>query len=246
MKVKYLNALPNQKFGNYVMKDKCILVTGSSSGIGRSITERLLNSGAKVIGLARDHSKFTNGHQNYLTYQADLKLIINKIIKDNDEINGLISNAGYGAFGPLENFSIEQINSFITLNLTAHIVVSKLLIPHFKRKKIGNIIFMGSEAGLIGAKNGSLYCSAKFGLRGFSQSIRNDISSSNIRVCIINPGMVRTEFFENLSFSPGNDVANAINPDEIAKTVMNVLAMEESTVVEEINLSPLKKVVNFL
>ena len=68
MKVKYLNALPNQKFGNYVMKDKCILVTGSSSGIGRSITERLLNSGAKVIGLARDHSKFTNGHQNYLTY----------------------------------------------------------------------------------------------------------------------------------------------------------------------------------
>ena len=234
------------------MKDKCILVTGSSSGIGRSITERLLNSGAKVIGLARDHSKFTNIHQNYLTYQADLndlsnlKLIINKIIKDNDEINGLISNAGYGAFGPLENFSIEQINSFITLNLTAHIVVSKLLIPHFKRKKIGNIIFMGSEAGLIGTKNGSLYCSAKFGLRGFSQSIRNDISSSNIRVCIINPGMVRTEFFENLSFSPGKDVANAINPDEIAKTVMNVLAMEESTVVEEINLSPLKKVVNFL
>ena len=105
---------------------------------------------------------------------------------------------------------------------------------------------MGSEAGLIGAKNGSLYCSAKFGLRGFSQSIRNDVSSSNIRVCIINPGMVRTEFFENLSFSHGNDVANAINTDEIAKTVMNVLAMEESTVVEEINLSPLKKVVNFL
>ena len=53
-------------------------------------------------------------------------------------------------------------------------------------------------------------------------------------------------FFENLSFSPGKDDTNAINPDEIAKTVMNVLAMEESTVVEEINLSPLKKVVNFL
>ena len=55
------------------MKDKCILVTGSSSGIGRSITERLLNSGAKVIGLARDHSKFTNIHQNYLTYQSNKK-----------------------------------------------------------------------------------------------------------------------------------------------------------------------------
>ena len=233
------------------MKEKCILVTGSSSGIGLSITKKLLNCGAKVIGIARNHSKFSIDHPNYVTYDVEmsdlnnLNKVMNKIIKENNEITGLISNAGYGEFGPLENFSIEQINSFISVNLTSHIVVTKLILPHLKKRKMGDIIFIGSEAGLLGSKNGSLYCSAKFGLRGFSQSIRHDTSTSNIRVCIINPGMVRTEFFKNLKFSPGDDVDNAINSDDIANAVINVIKLEQSTVVDEINLSPLKKVVKF-
>lgn len=233
------------------MKEKCILVTGSSSGIGFSITKKLLNCGAKVIGIARNHSKFSIDHPNYVTYDVEmsdlnnLNKVMNKIIKENNEITGLISNAGYGEFGPLENFSIEQINSFISVNLTSHIVVTKLILPHLKKRKMGDIIFIGSEAGLLGSKNGSLYCSAKFGLRGFSQSIRHDTSTSNIRVCIINPGMVRTKFFKNLKFSPGNDVDNAINSDDIANAVINVIKLEQSTVVDEINLSPLKKVVKF-
>jgi len=233
------------------MKEKCILVTGSSSGIGFAITKKLLNCGAKVIGIARNHSKFSIDHPNYVTYNVEmsdlnnLNKVMNKIIKENNEITGLISNAGYGEFGPLENFSIEQINSFISVNLTSHIVVTKLILPHLKKKRMGDIIFIGSEAGLLGSKNGSLYCSAKFGLRGFSQSIRHDTSTSNIRVCIINPGMVRTEFFKNLKFSPGDDVDNAINSDDIANAVINVIKLEQSTVVDEINLSPLKKVVKF-
>ena len=233
------------------MKDKCILVTGSSSGIGCSIAKKLLNNGVKVIGLARDHSKSLIDHKNYLTYEAEmsdflnLSKVINKIIKENNDITGLISNAGYGQFGPLENFSIEQINSFISINLTSHIVVTKLILAHLKKRKMGDIIFIGSEAGLLGSKNGSLYCSAKFGLRGFSQSIRYDTSASNIRVCIINPGMVRTDFFKNLKFSPGDDIYNAINIDDIANTVIHVMKMEQNTVVDEINLSPLKKVVKF-
>jgi short-subunit dehydrogenase len=116
------------------MDNKCILVTGSSSGIGRSIVIKLLETGARVIGLARDHSKFKLKNKNYLTYNVDLndfdslKKIMIKIIRENNQINGLISNAGYGEFGPLENFSIEKINSFIALNLTSHIVITKLLL----------------------------------------------------------------------------------------------------------------------
>ena len=233
------------------MKEKCILVTGSTSGIGSSITQKLLNCGAKVIGVGRNHSKFSIYHPNYVRYEVEmsdlhnLNLVMKRIIKENDKITGLISNAGNGQFGPLENFSIEQINSFITVNLTSHIVVTKLILPQLKKRKVGDIIFIGSEAGLLGSKNGSLYCSAKFGLRGFSQSIRHDTSTSNIRVCIINPGMVRTEFFKDLNFSPGDDIDNAINVDDIANVVINVMNLEQSTVVDEINVSPLKKVIKF-
>ena len=233
------------------MKDKCLLVTGSSSGIGRAITIKLLDSGARVIGVARNHSKLKLEHKNYLTYSIDLskldnlEKIIKKIIQDHPEINGLVSNAGYGEFGPLENFSVNDISSFFSMNLTSHIIITKCLLPHLKKKEIGDIIFMGSEASLTGEKNGTLYCSAKFGLRGFSQALRKDVSNSNIRVCIINPGMVRTSFFNNLKFSPGEDINNAVSEEDISNAVLSILTLGRNTVVDEINLSPLKKVIKF-
>jgi short-subunit dehydrogenase len=104
---------------------------------------------------------------------------------------------------------------------------------------------MGSEASLSGEKNGALYCTAKFGLRGFSQAISKDVSNSNIRVCIVNPGMVRTSFFDNLKFSPGEDVNNAISEEDISNSVLSILKLGRNTVVDEINLSPLKKVIKF-
>ena len=159
------------------MKDKCVLITGSSSGIGYEITSKLLDLGAKVIGIARNHDKSNIENKNYTTYNCDvsvhekLETLMKQILKNHPKINCLISNAGYGNFGPLENFSTLQINNFLATNLTSHLIITKLLLPHFKKNKMGDIIFIGSEAGLLGAKNGSLYCTAKFGLRGFTESL---------------------------------------------------------------------------
>ena len=233
------------------MKDKCILVTGSSSGIGYEITSKLLDLGAKVIGLARNHDKSNLENKNYTTYNCDvsvhekLEILIKQILKNHPQINCLISNAGYGNFGPLENFSTLQINNFLSTNLTSHLIITKLLLPHFKRNKMGDIIFIGSESGLLGAKNGSLYCTAKFGLRGFTESLSKDVSKKNIRVSIINPGMVRTDFFENLNFEPGNNEENAISIKDISSTVAYILALSRNTIVDEINLSPSRKSVKF-
>ena len=233
------------------MKDKCVLVTGSSSGIGYEITLKLLDLGAKVIGIARNHDRSKLEDKNYTTYKCDvsahqkLEILLKQILKKHPQINCFISNAGYGDFGPLENFSTLQIKNFIATNLTSHMVITKLLLPHFKRIKIGDIIFIGSEAGLLGAKNGSLYCTAKFGLRGFSEALSKDVANKNIRVSIINPGMVRTDFFENLNFEPGNDEENAINIKDVSSTVAYILNLSRNTVVDEINLSPLKKAIKF-
>ena len=235
-----------------MIKERKVLVTGSSDGIGRSITLSLLKSGAKVIGLARDHSKFNPETKNYIKYKTDfsneeiLLNTISKIIKDHKDLDCLVSNAGFGKFGSLETFSTKEINDFIFTNLTSHMILTNKILPHLKKIRKGNIIFIGSESALKGGKNGSLYSAAKFGLRGFSQSIREESCSKNIHVSLINPGMVRTSFFNNLDFMPGEDKSNAIEPDDIGKIIIDILSTRNGSVIEEINLSPLKKVIKFL
>ena len=235
-----------------MIKERKVLVTGSSDGIGRSITVSLLNSGAKVIGLARDHSKFNPETKNYIKYKTDFsneEILLNtiaKIIKDHKDLDCLVSNAGFGKFGTLETFSTKEINDFIFTNLTSHMILTNKILPHLKKIRKGNIIFIGSESALKGGKNGSLYSAAKFGLRGFSQSIREESCSKNIHVSLINPGMVRTSFFNNLDFIPGEDKSNAIEPDDIGKIIIDILSTRNGSVIEEINLSPLKKVIKFL
>ena len=235
-----------------MIKERKVLVTGSSDGIGRSITVSLLNSGAKVIGLARDHSKFNPETKNYIKYKTDFsneEILLNtiaKIIKDHKDLDCLVSNAGFGKFGTLETFSTKEINNFIFTNLTSHMILTNKILPHLKKIRKGNIIFIGSESALKGGKNGSLYSAAKFGLRGFSQSIREESCSKNIHVSLINPGMVRTSFFNNLDFMPGEDKSNAIEPDDIGKIIIDILSTRNGSVIEEINLSPLKKVIKFL
>jgi NADP-dependent 3-hydroxy acid dehydrogenase YdfG len=233
------------------MKDKHILITGSSSGIGRAISVKLLEEGATVYGIARNHKKFQPDTDRYKPVTADVTDLhtisekLSDLLVSNPEIDVFISNAGYGSFGNLENFSPEQISSYINDNLTSHLVVTRCLLPHFKTRNRGDIILMGSEAALEGAKKGSLYCAAKFGLRGFSQSIRQETSNKDIRLTLINPGMVRTAFFNELKFGPGDDDDNAIEAKDIANVVVNILSMRSGTVIDEINLTPQKKVISF-
>tara|TARA_B110000438_G_scaffold161618_1_gene154821 strand:- start:228 stop:932 length:705 start_codon:yes stop_codon:yes gene_type:complete len=233
------------------MKNRHILITGSSSGIGRAMSVKLLEEGATVYGIARNHKKFQPDTDRYNRVTADVTDLhtipekLSDLLVSNPEIDGFISNAGYGSFENLENFSPEQISSYINDNLTSHLVVTRCLLPHFKTRNRGDIILIGSEAALEGAKKGSLYCAAKFGLRGFSQSIRQETSDKDIRVTLINPGMVRTAFFDELKFRPGDNVDNAIEAKDIANVVVNILSMRSGTVIDEINLTPQKKVISF-
>ena len=235
-----------------MIKGRKILVTGSSDGIGRSISNFLLDYGASVVGIARNHKKFNPESNNYHKYVVDLsekQILIkqfSKILNDHTDIDGLISNAGYGDFGGLETFSFNNIDNYIFTNLVSHILISSMVLPLLKKKQKGNIIYIGSDSAIKGGKNGSIYSAAKFGLRGFSQSIREESSSKNIHVSLINPGMVRTSFFKNKNFQPGDENSNAIEPDDIAQLVINILSMREGSVIDEINLSPLKKVIKFL
>jgi NADP-dependent 3-hydroxy acid dehydrogenase YdfG len=118
-------------------------------------------------------------------------------------------------------------------------------LPLLKRKSASNIIIIGSEAALSGGKKGAVYSATKFALRGLVQALRDECGRAGVSVTLINPGMTRTPFFDDLNFAPGEDPSNYIEPADVAAAVDYVLQQRVGTVTDEINLSPLRKVIRF-
>jgi NADP-dependent 3-hydroxy acid dehydrogenase YdfG len=104
---------------------------------------------------------------------------------------------------------------------------------------------MGSEAALQGGQKGALYCAAKFGLRGLAQSLREEAAGKGVRVGIINPGMVQSDFFQELDFRPGPEPHQHLLPEDVAAAAMLMLNARPGTAIDEINLSPRSKVIDF-
>ncbi len=228
---------------------KRVLVTGVSRGIGRAIADKLLAENFAVTGTSRKPNTINIRHTHFNAIHLDLKRVgqdpdsLSNFVKDCGTIDSIVLNAGQGRFGSLEEFSADQVTEQIQVNLIAQIHLIRAFIKSFKSRGCGDIIFIGSESALTGGKMGSVYCAAKFGLRGFSQALRQECTTSNIRVGLINPGMVASSFFDDLSFQPGADPENSILPEQVADAVLLILTSAGTVVWDEINLSPLKKVV---
>ncbi|MBS4051811.1 MAG: SDR family oxidoreductase [Methylomonas sp.] len=230
---------------------RTVLVTGASSGIGRAIAKLLLNQGHFVLGSSRDSRRFCVEHPRFTPIQLDLANLreiepcCKRLQNDFPQLDAVVFAAGYGQFGHLEQFSFPQIERLMTVNFTGQAFMTKALLPKLKQKPHCNLIYIGSEAALKGGRNGSIYCASKFALRGFTQALRDECGKSGARVSLVNPGMVDTAFFETLRFNPGRQPEHALQAADVAEAVGYILHANPHCAVDEINLSPLNKVIEF-
>lgn len=230
---------------------RTVLVTGASSGIGRAVARQLLQQGHFVIGLSRDRQRFSVKHPQFFAAELDLAKLtdINPFAKglqnDFPQLDAVVFAAGYGQFGSLEQFSFQQIEQLMTVNFTGQAFLTRALLPKLKQKPHSNLIYIGSEAALKGTRNGSIYCASKFALRGFSQALRDECGKSGVRVSLINPGMVDSAFFDSLNFNPGKQPEQALQANDVADAVCYIFQASPYCGVDEINLSPLNKVIEF-
>lgn len=226
-----------------------MLLTGAGGGIGRSIAALLLSSDWRIVGVGRDPARPGFSQKEFSQATIDLSDLehlpeqLRLLAGEHEDIDSVVCAAGVGRFGSLEEFSYQQIRELIDINLTSQLYVVRAFLPLLKRRGRGDVVLIGSEAALAGGARGAVYSATKFALRGFCQSLRQESAAAGIRVTLINPGMVRTDFFDQLDFEPGEDLAHAIVPEDIAVAVKMVLSARAETVFDEINLSPLKKVV---
>jgi short-subunit dehydrogenase len=233
-----------------MIENGSVLVTGASSGIGLATARLLLARGYRVCGISRRGSVPELEHENFHALILDLGDLDTvgremKTLLAGQEFDALVHAAGQGLFGSLEQFSIAQIDSNLRINLLSAMVVCRALLPTLRRRGDGRLVFIGSESALAAGRKGALYSAAKFGLRGFCQALREDCARDGVRVSLVNPGMVRSPFFDELSFAPGAQPENAIAPEDVAEVVWQILQASRDIVIDEVNLTPRVKSIDF-
>lgn len=228
--------------------DSSAVVTGASSGIGLAVAERLAREGHRVLALARNVAGLES-KESILAERLDLERLeelpvaLETLARRHRNVRVVVSNAGRGRFGSLEEHSYDEIRSLLDLNFVSHAFVARAFLPHLKRRGGGHLVFIGSEAAIRGSRYGSVYCASKFALRGLAQALRDEAASAGVAVSIVNPGMVRTPFFDRLDFEPGERPENALAPEDVAEAIWLAVSARPGAVVDEINLSPLTRVV---
>jgi len=185
------------------MKSGVVVITGASSGIGRSTAEYLCQKGFTVYALARrmellESLKPLGIKPLYLdvTDESSIKVAIDTIYKNEGRIDILFNNAGYGLYGPIEDVDLKDAKDQFDVNLFGLANMIKHVLPIMRNQKSGRIINTSSIGGKVASLLGGWYHASKFALEGFSDSLRIEVKQFGIQVVLIQPGLIKTEFMQ--------------------------------------------------
>ena len=192
---------------------KIWFITGSSRGLGRSLTEAVLASGDGVAAAARNPAQLNDLLAKYpaqlypvkldVTDYASIPGVVKNIVTRFGRIDVLVNNAGFGITGAAEAFTDEQVRSQLETNLYAPIQITRIVLPYMRAQGAGHIIQVSSIGGRIGNAGVSIYQAAKFGLSGFSESLAKEVAPLGIKVTCVEPGGFRTDWAgASMSFAP--------------------------------------------
>tara|TARA_B100001758_G_C18273016_1_gene537398 strand:+ start:250 stop:957 length:708 start_codon:yes stop_codon:yes gene_type:complete len=226
------------------LKNKNILITGGTLGIGKETAKILAEKGANVLITGRTEERIKKS----LSYTKAKGLVfdISKIDdiavnaeKCLDLLNGsidvLINNAGTGVRKSVEELSIDDFLTVYNTNVFGLALLTKEIVPVMKKNKGGNIINIGSTASLKGYKTGSIYSSSKFALRSLTQCWQAELRPFNIRVTQVNPSEVTTAF-ANPDRKEREEVHNKLTPKEIAHSIVSALEMDDRGFIPEFSV----------
>ena len=180
---------------------KVILITGASSGIGKDTAISLIKHGHVVYGAARRLEMMQDiiqagGHAIKMDILKDRNIddVVNQIINEQNRIDVLINNAGYGLWGAVETISIDEAKRQFDVNIFGLAYLTKKIIPLMRNQKSGKIINMSSMGGKVYTPFGAWYHATKYALEGWSDCLRIELKSFGIDVILIEPGVIKTEF----------------------------------------------------
>lgn len=226
------------------------LITGGSRGIGRAIAHRLAALGASVAICGRDCAALEEsagvieklGARAYwqvadVTHAQDIGELVAKTEASLGPITILVNNAGVGLFGPAHEKTEADWNRVLDTNLKSVFLMTRAVAPSMIRRGSGDIVNISSLAGKNTFAGGGIYCASKWGLMGLSGCMAEDLREHGIRVSVICPGSVATEF----SGRGPKDASKVLRPEDVAHAVETIVTQGPVSFLSEMHLRPLRK-----
>ena len=242
-----VNALDD---ANRTLAGDVALVTGASRGIGRAIAARLAHLGAGVAicgrnaqALASVEAELTKSGSPVYAQIADVSLsgdvtaLVEKTEATLGPISILVNNAGIGLFGPTHEKNEDDWDRVLNTNLKSVFLVSRAVAPFMIQRGAGDIINISSLAGRNSFAGGGIYCASKWGLQGLSACMAEDLREHGIRVSVICPGSVATEFSPRSTKDP----AKVLSPEDVAHAVEMIVTQGPQSFLSEVHLRPVRK-----
>jgi len=223
------------------LKNAAALVTGASCGIGFETARLLREHGARVAICARHKDELEASAKMLgafpivadVTKEDEVLRMIDAVVKEYDDYNVLINNAGFGKFGPLVELTSDDFFSVWRTNVLGAMMVARESAKHFIGRKYGNIVNISSTAGQHGFANGTAYCSSKFALHGMTECWRAELRQHNIRVMQVNPSEVQTSFGAADSSHARADNPTKLEASDIGHVILSMLEIEDRGFVTE-------------
>lgn len=211
------------------------LVTGGSSGIGFAIAKSLVEAGARVAITGRNQNRLTEAAkligahpiQADVSSEDDVTRTYREFFDTFGALDILVNNAAFGERRPLVEMDRKKFDAILQTNVVGMMLMSREAAKHFIERKRGNIINIGSTAGVRGAANGTSYYASKFAVRGMTECWRAELRQHNVRVILINPSEVLTNFAATAGFSQTDDNPTKLQAEDIAHVVTSALEMHD-------------------
>jgi len=226
------------------------LVTGGSRGIGRAIALGLANLGAAIAICGRDEKALAAvagelretaagvySQTADVTRSSDVAELVDNTQKALGPISILVNNAGIGLFGPAHERTEEEWDRVLDTNLKSVFLVSRTVAPAMIRQRKGDIINVSSLAGRNTFAGGGIYCASKWGLQALSACMAEDLREYGIRVSVVCPGSVATQF----SGRSPKDPSRALSPEDVAHAVAMIVTQGPQSFISEVQLRPIRK-----
>ena len=239
-----------EQAGKSPLSGAVALITGGSRGIGRAIALRLAALGSAVAVCGRDAKALADTSTQLqkrtarvfsqiadVTRSADVAGLVAKTESFLGPITILVNNAGMGLFGPAHEKSEADWDRVMNTNLKSVFLVSRAVAPSMIRRGSGDIINISSLAGRNAFAGGGIYCASKWGVQGLSACMAEDLREHGIRVSVICPGSVATEF----SGRGPKDPSKVLTAEDVAHAVAMVVTQGSQSFLSEIQLRPLRK-----